>query len=639
MTSLEAATTVSFPGSRTSESVGPGAPNEGKLKKSLAKHRSSLEVLAGWHWQESRVLIFYTGGTIGMTMNPRGKLVPTPGELEARIRKYPHMHDQEYATERFSLLRNPPLVLPDCREKRRVVYWVYEYVPLLDSSNMTMDDWIRIAQDIQVTYEDFDGFVVLHGTDTLSYTAAALSFMLENLGKPVVITGSQIPLFETRSDGRDNFIGSVIMAGSYNIPEVTVFFNNKLYRGNRTTKVSTGRLSAFDSPNFPALASAGISINVEYRNIFRSTVLSKFSVFSKLDPSVGLLRIFPSISCESVKAFLNPVKGAVLQTYGSGNIPSNRTDIVEVLQKAAQDGVLIINITQCMHGGVESIYETGEALETAGIVMGLDMTPEAALAKLSYVLAKDLDFETKKKMMKNNLRGEMTVLSNSDEADTDEKSVDDIITHIAHALEMASVEEQMHLQEVLIPTLFMNAVVTSDLKRMECLSEHVVDINQRDATGTTYLHVAACNGSLEVIEWLMLHGAVVHVRDANGFTPLWTAVTYDQTKVIDLLVQTGAHLTELPTKVAEELVSSAATNNVRRIKSFVRAGADIDQPDTLGRTALHAACISGVKKAVCMLLEHGASVSRPDKVNMTAPLLARAAGHEDLAVLCEAQNQ
>ncbi|XP_047740509.1 L-asparaginase 1 [Hyalella azteca] len=611
-----------------------------KLRKSLLNHRSSLDVLSGWLWQESRVLIFYTGGTIGMTMNARGKLVPTPGELESRLRKYPHMHDEEYANDRFSMLQSPPLVLPDCREKRRVVYWVHEYSPLLDSSNMTMDDWIRIAQDIRITYEDFDGFVVLHGTDTLSYTAAALSFMLENLGKPVVITGSQIPLFETRSDGRDNFIGSVIMAGCYNIPEVTVFFNNKLYRGNRTTKVSSGRLSAFDSPNFPALATAGISINVEYRNIFRPTTLSKFSVFSQLDPNVGLLRIFPSISTESVRAFLSPVKGAVLQTYGAGNIPSNRTDILEVLQAAAARDVLIINITQCMHGGVEPIYETGEALEGAGVLMGLDMTPEAALAKLSYVLAKDVDFATKKKMMQSNLRGEMTIVTTSDgAANEDDTSVDDIIAHIAQALELASLEDQRHLQELLVPTLFMNAVVNADLQRMDRLREHLEDVNQRDAMGTTFLHVAACEGALEVVEWLLLNGAVVHVRDAKGFTPLWAAVSCDQTKVIDLLVQTGAHLMELPTKVGEELVSAAATNNVKRIKSFVRAGADVDQPDTLGRTALHAACITGAKKVVRTLLEFGASTTRTDKTKMTAAMLATAAGHAGIAALCEAQPQ
>ncbi|KAA0186403.1 hypothetical protein HAZT_HAZT002881 [Hyalella azteca] len=244
----------------------------------------------------------------------------------------------------------------------------------------------------------------------------------------------------------------------------------------------------------------------------------------------------------------------------------------------------------------------------------------------------------------------MTIVTTSDgAANEDDTSVDDIIAHIAQALELASLEDQRHLQELLVPTLFMNAVVNADLQRMDRLREHLEDVNQRDAMGTTFLHVAACEGALEVVEWLLLNGAVVHVRDAKGFTPLWAAVSCDQTKVcsfpfdrrqvIDLLVQTGAHLMELPTKVGEELVSAAATNNVKRIKSFVRAGADVDQPDTLGRTALHAACITGAKKVVRTLLEFGASTTRTDKTKMTAAMLATAAGHAGIAALCEAQPQ
>ncbi|MCL4151386.1 UNVERIFIED_CONTAM: hypothetical protein GTU68_033654 [Idotea baltica] len=213
---------------------------------------------------------------------------------------------------------------------------------------------------LQNEYRNFDGFVVLHGTDTLAYTASALSFMMENLGKPVIITGSQIPLFETRSDGRDNFIGSVIIAGGYAIPEVSVFFNNKLYRGNRTVKVSSGSLDAFGSPNLSPIAVAGISIQ-DYRLIFRPTRIAKFKVTDQLNRNVGLLRLFPSISAETVKTLLQPPTcGAVLQTYGSGNIPSNRKDIIDILREATKREVLIVNITQCAHGGVEPIYETGE---------------------------------------------------------------------------------------------------------------------------------------------------------------------------------------------------------------------------------------------------------------------------------------
>lgn len=236
-------------------------------------------------------------------------------------------------------------------EKFRVTYTIYEYEDLLDSTNMQIDDWIRIAQDVKNNYEYFDGFVILHGTDTMSYTASALSFMMEHLGKAVVITGSQIPLFESRSDGRDNFLGALILAGNYNIPEVTVYFGHKLFRGNRVTKVSSDSLNAFDSPNLSPLATMGINIQVDYGNVWRPRDISPFNLHTNLDRNVSLLRIFPSITLETVKVYLQaPTQGVVLQTYGAGNFPTNRTDLLDELRNASKRGVLIVNCTQCGHG-------------------------------------------------------------------------------------------------------------------------------------------------------------------------------------------------------------------------------------------------------------------------------------------------
>ncbi|XP_013409844.1 L-asparaginase-like [Lingula anatina] len=290
-----------------------------------------------------------------------------------------------------------PLCMLLSKEKAYVIYCVYEYETLLDSCNMNMDDWARIASDIKTYYEDFDGFVILHGTDTMAYTASGLSFMFENLGKPVILTGSQIPIFETRSDGRDNLLGALIMAGNYKIPEVMILFNNKLLRGNRSTKFSSSSFDAFDSPNFPPLAILETKIHVHWDKILTSNTNQKCTL-TKICPSVGILPLCPSITTATVRQFLAPpLKGMVLESYGAGNAPDSRKDLMQVFSEATERGVLLLNITQCHRGSVNSDYATGKALIDAGVIPGSDMTPEAALAKLAFVIGReDWNFKDKK---------------------------------------------------------------------------------------------------------------------------------------------------------------------------------------------------------------------------------------------------
>lgn len=351
-----------------------------------------------------QVLVIYTGGTIGMIPNENGELVPPElNEFADQIRKYPSFHDVNYPIK--GMLTLPPVK----DESSRIRYEILEYSPLLDSSNMDMKDWTRIADDIYNSYQRFDGFVVLHGTDTMCYTASALSFMFENLGKTVIVTGAQIPIFETRTDGKDNFISALIIAGRNTIPEVCILFNNRLFRGNRTVKESNNSMNAFHSPNAATLAKMGVDIKIDDRSIFRSKDGEPFKLFDKLDANVDLIYMHPFISTDTVKQLLKSKHGVVLLTYGAGNIATDNKDLMEALETAvAKDHVLIVNCTQCHEGTVSGLYATGKALEKIGVISGLDMTLEAALVKLSYVLAQNWTKEKKMKMIKISLRGELT---------------------------------------------------------------------------------------------------------------------------------------------------------------------------------------------------------------------------------------
>lgn len=301
------------------------------------------------------------------------------------------------------------LSIQEMKNESMPEYDIFEYNPLLDSSNMTPDNWVTIAGDIREKYYDYDGFVVLHGTDTMSYTASALAFMLEGIEKPVIVTGSQIPLCEVRNDARGNIITALMLAGEYPIPEVCLYFGGRLLRGCRSVKVSADQLDAFTSPNFPPLAMVGADIKINWNLVLsRKKPLEQEKKLTNYP--IGALRLFPGISADVVHNILHPpIRGLVLETYGVGNGPSKDIKLLETIRQAVDRGVVIVACTQCLQGMVNlGEYAVGSALAKAGVISGFDMTAEAALTKMFYLFAKGLTPCQVKEEMQIDLCGEIT---------------------------------------------------------------------------------------------------------------------------------------------------------------------------------------------------------------------------------------
>lgn len=341
--------------------------------------------------KENSVLIIYTGGTIGMIKDEKTQSL-TPVDFTNIYQTVPLLKEFEYRINSVSL-----------KEPK-------------DSSEITQEHWVEIAEIISENYNHYDGFVVLHGTDTMAYTASALSFILENLSKPVVITGSQLPIRMLRSDGRDNLITAIEIAASHKngkpiVPEVSVFFEDKLYRGNRTTKMSAEYFDAFVSPNYPVLAKAGVSIHFNEKYILnRINTKSSINLCAKMSDNIALLKLFPGISENYVKAIFSilNLKAVVFETYGAGNSPSHKF-LLDIIDKAIKNNIIVLNISQCLVGSVDmSYYETGRRLLNIGVLNGKDMTTEAALTKLMYLFGKYNDLDIVKTKILKSISGEIS---------------------------------------------------------------------------------------------------------------------------------------------------------------------------------------------------------------------------------------
>jgi L-asparaginase len=339
---------------------------------------------------KTSILVIYTGGTIGMTQDQQTGAL-RPFNFDRIYTQMPELREMDYVI--------------DC----------HSFDPLIDSSDMNPSFWVQLAEVIERNYESYDGFVVLHGSDTMAYSASMMSFMLENLNKPVVFTGSQLPLGMLRSDGRENFITAIEIAAATIddtpvVPEVSIYFENQLFRGNRAHKFNAEHFEAFLSVNYPVLAEAGVHIKYHHERILKPN-FKKLKVHKTLNNNVAVLKLFPGIREEVVAAVVGAegLKAIILETFGSGNAPTERW-LIEQLKRAREKGIIVFNVTQCKGGSVEiGKYAASLDMGKIGIIGGYDITTEAALAKLMYLLGRDMSREETETLLQKPLRGEMTV--------------------------------------------------------------------------------------------------------------------------------------------------------------------------------------------------------------------------------------
>jgi 60kDa lysophospholipase len=586
--------------------------------------------------QIGRVLILYTGGTIGMKDKGNG-FEPAPGFIHQTLASLSMFHDPSFGSPSLqdqNELMNYTFVSPILKTGLRAVYKVIEYIPILDSCNISTKDWSRISQDISCYYNDWDGFIILHGTDTMAYTASALSFMLENLGKTVVITGSQIPLSVPLNDAISNLLGALTVASSYETPEVLLHFNGASMRGNRTTKSNASGLQGFTSANFRPLIELGVDYKVDWDRMLPPPT-GPFRANDAYDSRVAVFRLFPGFDIESLRNALRPpLRGLVLQTFGAGNAPDSA---VSTLQEAAERGVIIVNVTQCQKGMVEAHYAVGVALRRAGVVPGYDMTVEAALTKLGHLLGSDMDSSAIRDALEKDFRGELTVHTIERFSFKDSTFISSVYSALhsgAKPTGKRAEGEMKFIGGALFPVLLCAAAAKGDCDLMKRMVSEGAEVNGSDYDNRTALHVAAAEGHFDACRTLLELGANVNLRDRAGVTALHEAVRCSHDSVARLLFEAQGELHMNRTSSATILLSAAATGDAKQVDRWISFGVSVDVNDYDLRTAGHIAACEGHQNVIEILKLHKARFDLVDRWGMTAIDDAKKCHPELLSLMC-----